>query len=174
MSILTLLITFLSSLFKSQRQLVLENLALRQQVTMLRQSVKRLRATAADRMFCSKRDVNKRKQRKQPDALDEPVAKPLPQALCRSTSASSTSGSTGVTGVSPPLWGHAFFHNPQHSRPRVPEWPLIVPDQGNSHRRPQLSATRTRAATCGVLCPGGITLPMAWPMCSPVFSYGND
>ncbi len=51
MSILTLLITFLGSLFKSHRQLVLENLALRQQVTMLRQSVKRPHATAADRMF---------------------------------------------------------------------------------------------------------------------------
>jgi hypothetical protein len=61
MSTLTLLIKFLGSLFKSHRQLVLENLALRQQVTMLRQSVKRLRATAADRMFCSKRDVSKRK-----------------------------------------------------------------------------------------------------------------
>jgi putative transposase len=51
MSILTLLITLLGSLFKSQCQLALENLALRQQVTMLRQSVKRPRATAADRMF---------------------------------------------------------------------------------------------------------------------------
>jgi hypothetical protein len=35
MSILTLLITFLGSLFKSHRQLGLENLALRQQVTAL-------------------------------------------------------------------------------------------------------------------------------------------
>ncbi len=52
MSILTLLITFLGSLFKSQCQLVLENLALRQQVTMLRQSVKCPRATVADKLFC--------------------------------------------------------------------------------------------------------------------------
>ena len=82
MSSLALLITFLGSLFKSHGQLVLENLALRQQVTMLRQSVKRPRATAADKLFCSKRDVNKRKEStKQPDALDEPAAKPLPQAL---------------------------------------------------------------------------------------------
>jgi hypothetical protein len=51
MSILTLLVTFLGSLFKSHRQLALENLALRQQVTMLRQSVRRPRATATDRMF---------------------------------------------------------------------------------------------------------------------------
>ena len=51
MSTLTLLITFLGSLFKSQRQLALENLALRQQVTILRQSVKRPRTTAADRLF---------------------------------------------------------------------------------------------------------------------------
>jgi hypothetical protein len=35
MSILTLLITFLASLFKSHRQLALENLALRQQVTIV-------------------------------------------------------------------------------------------------------------------------------------------
>jgi hypothetical protein len=62
MSILTLLITLLGSLFKSHRQLVLENLALRQQGTKLRQSVKRTRATAADKLFCSKRDVNKRKE----------------------------------------------------------------------------------------------------------------
>jgi hypothetical protein len=33
MSILRLAVTFLGSLFKSQRQLVLENLALRQQVS---------------------------------------------------------------------------------------------------------------------------------------------
>jgi hypothetical protein len=49
MSILTLLIIFLGALFKSHRQLALENLALRQQVTMLRQSVTRPRATAAPR-----------------------------------------------------------------------------------------------------------------------------
>jgi hypothetical protein len=44
MSILRLVVTFLLSLFKSRRQLALENLALRQQVAMLRQSVKRPRA----------------------------------------------------------------------------------------------------------------------------------
>ncbi len=38
MSILRLVVSFILSLLKSQRQLVLENLALRQQVTMLRQS----------------------------------------------------------------------------------------------------------------------------------------
>jgi hypothetical protein len=52
MSTLTLLITLLGSLFKPQRQLILENLALRQQVTMLRQSVKQTRATAAGKLFC--------------------------------------------------------------------------------------------------------------------------
>ena len=51
MSILRLVAAFLGSLFKSKRRLVLENLALRQQVAMLRQSVKRPRATHADRMF---------------------------------------------------------------------------------------------------------------------------
>ena len=51
MSILTLVITFLGSLFKSQRQLRLENLALRQQVAMLQQSVKRPRVSKVDRIF---------------------------------------------------------------------------------------------------------------------------
>jgi hypothetical protein len=51
MSILRLVATFLSSLFKSKRQLVLENLALKQQVAMLRQSVRRPRATPADKLF---------------------------------------------------------------------------------------------------------------------------
>jgi hypothetical protein len=47
-SILHLVVTFLGALFKSHRQLTLENLALRQQVSMLRQSVKRPRATVMD------------------------------------------------------------------------------------------------------------------------------
>jgi transposase InsO family protein len=47
MFILRLVVTYLGSLFKSRRQLVLENLALKQQVAMLRQSVKRPTATAA-------------------------------------------------------------------------------------------------------------------------------
>ena len=51
MIILRLIITFLRSLFISRRQLVLENLALKQQVAMLRQSVKRPSATPKDRMF---------------------------------------------------------------------------------------------------------------------------
>ena len=51
MSILHLALTFLGALFKSQRQLALENLALRQQVAMLRQSVKRPRTTPADKFF---------------------------------------------------------------------------------------------------------------------------
>ncbi len=51
MSILQLLLTFLGALFKSQRQLALENLALRQQVAMLRQSVKQPRARHADKLF---------------------------------------------------------------------------------------------------------------------------
>ena len=51
MSILRLAAAFLLSLFRSQRQLILENLALKQQVAMLRPSVKRLRVTAADKIF---------------------------------------------------------------------------------------------------------------------------
>jgi len=51
MSFLILAVTFLRSLFESHRKLVLENLALRQQVTMLWQSVKRPRATVGDKLF---------------------------------------------------------------------------------------------------------------------------
>lgn len=51
MPFLILAVTFLRSLFKYQRRLVLENLALRQQVTMLQQSMKRPRATVADKLF---------------------------------------------------------------------------------------------------------------------------
>jgi len=51
MSVLTLVIAFLGSLLKSERQLRLENLALRQQVAMLQQSVKRPRVSAVDKIF---------------------------------------------------------------------------------------------------------------------------
>jgi len=43
--------TFVHSLFKSRRQLTLENLALRQQLAMLKSSVKRPRVSPADRLF---------------------------------------------------------------------------------------------------------------------------
>jgi hypothetical protein len=46
-----LIARFVHSLFRSQRQLVLENLALRQQVVMLRQSVKKPRPPVADKLF---------------------------------------------------------------------------------------------------------------------------
>ncbi len=48
---LLLLLVFVCSLFKSNRQLVLENLALRQQVVMLKRSVKRPRVSMVDRLF---------------------------------------------------------------------------------------------------------------------------
>ncbi len=48
---IVLLIIFIRSLFRSECQLALENLALRQQVAMLRRSVKRLRVSTADRLF---------------------------------------------------------------------------------------------------------------------------
>jgi hypothetical protein len=43
--------TFVHSLFKSRRQLRLENLALRQQLAMLKPSVKRPQVSPADRPF---------------------------------------------------------------------------------------------------------------------------
>ena len=48
MPIIVLLIIFIRSLFKSECQLALENLALRQQVAMLRRSVKRPRVSTAE------------------------------------------------------------------------------------------------------------------------------
>ena len=51
MPLFIIAVMFLRSVFKSRRQLLLENLALRQQVTMLRQSVKRPRAIVADKLF---------------------------------------------------------------------------------------------------------------------------
>ncbi len=98
MSILTLLVTFLDSLFKFHRQLVLENLALRQQVTMLRQSVKRPRATAADKLFCNKRDVNKRKHqttRRTTTRRQGISRKPLQRII-----GAESPGSSGITAVS--------------------------------------------------------------------------
>ena len=46
-----LIANFVHSLFRSQRQLVLENLALRQQVVMLRKSVKKPRPSVVDKLF---------------------------------------------------------------------------------------------------------------------------
>ena len=43
--------TFVHSLFKSRRQLILENLALRQQLAMIKSSGKRPRVSPADRLF---------------------------------------------------------------------------------------------------------------------------
>ena len=51
MPFLLLIANFVHSLFKSRHQLTLENLALRQQVVMLRQSVKKPRPTVADKLF---------------------------------------------------------------------------------------------------------------------------
>jgi hypothetical protein len=51
MSILRLVASFIRALFKSHRQLLLENLALKQQLAMLQQSVKRPRASVTDRNF---------------------------------------------------------------------------------------------------------------------------
>jgi len=51
MSIICLIARFIYSLFRSKHQLVLENLALRQQVAMLRQSVKKPQPSVADKLF---------------------------------------------------------------------------------------------------------------------------
>jgi hypothetical protein len=51
-------------------------------------------------------------------------------------------------------------HNPEITCPQIPRGLLIAPDQNNSHRLPQLSATGSRVATCGATCPG--VLPCPW------------
>ena len=45
------LLETIGAVFKSRRQLALENLALRQQLAMLKQSAKRPRVSVADRLF---------------------------------------------------------------------------------------------------------------------------
>jgi hypothetical protein len=67
LSFLRLAAAFASSLFKSKHQLVLENLALQQQVPMLRLSVMRSSSCKLST--------------KQPTALDEPVDSQAPQGL---------------------------------------------------------------------------------------------
>ena len=126
MSILTLVITFLGSLFKPHRQLRLENLALRQQVAMLRQSVKRPRATAADRVFFGKRDFNKRKEStKQPDALDNPTPIIHPNPFHHITTVEYVR-SVGC------IWG--FY--PRHRPPFIPDSAKCLPAnfEGVSYR----------------------------------------
>jgi hypothetical protein len=61
-------LTTLCSLFQSHRRLALENLALRQQVAMLKSSVKRLHASALDRAAClgKKRGRSSFSQRRNP------------------------------------------------------------------------------------------------------------
>jgi hypothetical protein len=51
MSFLLFIAAFAHFLFKSRRQLTLKNLALRQQLAMLKQSVKRPRVSSVDRLF---------------------------------------------------------------------------------------------------------------------------
>jgi hypothetical protein len=51
MSFFLFIAAFVHSLFKSRRQLTLENLALRQQLAMLKQSVKRPRVSPVDLLF---------------------------------------------------------------------------------------------------------------------------
>lgn len=51
MPIIILFLKFVHAWFKSQRNLALENMALKQQVAMLRRSVKRPRVSMADKLF---------------------------------------------------------------------------------------------------------------------------
>ncbi len=83
-----------------------------------------------------------------------------PKAL-QGITAVESSGSSGISEVSwyPPGYTPYFFHSTQHICPRIPRGFLIAPDQDNSHRLPQLSATGTRAASYGVLCPGVLPYP---------------
>ena len=77
-------------------------------IIMLRQSVKRPRATAADKLSCSKWDVNKRKHQTT-RRTRRPVARVSTPRPCRASPPSSTSGSTGTNGISAP--GYTSFCN---------------------------------------------------------------
>ncbi len=166
MSIFTLLITFLGSLFKSQRQLILENLALRQQVTMLRQSVNRPRAAAADRMFRSKRDVNKRKHQtsrrtRQPDAKHLSQTLP-PHRWRRVVRVAEYNWSFLLPPYSPYSFPFPQTYRPASSKgvsysARSGQLPPAAPATSYWHQSGNLWSTMPRS----------ITLPMPWPICSP-------
>jgi hypothetical protein len=101
----------------------------------------------------------KRRTAHNPTHSTNPLPGMYPNPLQNITGVES-SCSPGVTGVSCyPPWAHTFSHIHTHITPRVPRGFLIAPDQNNSHRLPQLSATGTRVAICGVLWPGGLPYP---------------
>ena len=159
MSIRTLLILLPGSLFKSQCQLALENLALRQQETVLRQSVKRPRATAADKLFCSKRYVQQKKRKHQTTRRTRRTRrqaiypKPLQGIIGIESS--------GLTGVSTPPYTPYFFHSTQYIAPRVPRGFLI----GARARQLPLTTPATsywhQSGNLWGALPRGITLAIA-------------
>jgi hypothetical protein len=169
MSILTLLITFLGSLFKSHRQLPLENLALRQQVTMLRQQVRRPRATAADKLFCSKRDVNKRKHHTTRHTR-RPVANPCTPNPFTSSCYLEYVKFVRYNWSFLPRYTPYFFPPPTiylageflgfAYSARSGQLPSAVPAISYPYHSGNLWCT----------LPKGITLPMPWPICSPALS----
>ncbi len=57
--LLSILLTALSSLFRTRAPLQLENLALRHQLSVLHRSVKRPKLTAADRLFWAVRSLER-------------------------------------------------------------------------------------------------------------------
>ncbi len=103
MSILILLLTFVRSSFKSQRQFELENLALRQQVTTLRQSVKHSSSSTAPPGIKAPNNPPHSTTRRQ-------ASIPRPSTT---SSASTTPGSSGVTRVSTPGYTPNLFRAQQ-------------------------------------------------------------
>ena len=87
-----------------------------------------------------------------PDALDDPSPPIYPKPFHHITSVES-SGSSGITEASyhPPV-PHTFSKPHNISAREFRGGFLIAPDQNNSLRLPQATATGTRAAICGVLC----------------------
>jgi hypothetical protein len=99
---------------------------------------------------------------KQPDAPDKPVANPSPTTPSTTSPASSTSGSSGITGVSfyPPYGPHTFS-TVRIIAAREFQGVFLKADPDHHVITAKLLAICTRAAICGVFCPGGLLCP--WP-----------
>jgi len=125
---------------------------------MLRQSVKRPRATVANKLFFGMRYVIKRKH--QTTRRTRQTRRPPYTARPSTTSpASSTSGSSGVSGVSCPPMGPYFFPHPQTYLPASSEGVSYRPDPDRHVIAAKPLAIGTRAAPCGALWLGVLPYP---------------
>jgi hypothetical protein len=145
-----LIARFVHSLFRSQRQLVLENLALRQQVVMLRQSVRKPRPSVADKLFFCMRDVNKRKHQttRHPRQTRRQPLPHNPYQPFTGVKHVRFAGYNWKFFVTPPM-GPYFFPHPTAYLPASSEGSAYWPNLNHHVITAKLLATGTRPATSG-------------------------